>query len=367
MVPVARRNLFAEKARFAISVAGVAFAILLVLIVLGLYRGWSRTGQTIARLPGDVWVVQAGTIDPFHSASLVEPEQLAALRALPGVEALTPVLARRMTVWINGGEASIYLFSLQPPDAASLPESLSRNYLPPPGEIYIDAILSAKTGLKAGDAVTIAGRELHVGHVAGRSGEAFIQFVFANFEDAKAIFGVGGAVNYAILSLAPGVRAADTIAAVAAADPRLGAFTREAFARSIRKEIDESFLPIIGILLAIGFVVGAAVVGLTIYTATIERSREFGVLKAIGASGAYLYRIVFSQSLILTLSGFVLGTAATLVVARLATSIAPEFSTDFRLLDVGGVLLGTGLMALVASFIPVRRVVRIDPASVFRA
>jgi hypothetical protein len=43
---------------------------------------------------------------------------------------------------------------------------------------------------------------------------------------------------------------------------------------SIRKEIDESFLPIITVLLGIGFVVGAAVVGLTIYTATIERSMK---------------------------------------------------------------------------------------------
>ncbi|MCC6383186.1 MAG: FtsX-like permease family protein [Dehalococcoidia bacterium] len=364
---MARRNLFAEKARFAISVAGVAFAILLVLIVLGLYRGWSRTGETIARLPGDVWVVQAGTIDPFHSASLVQAEQLSALRALAGVEAVTPVLARRMTVAVNGDDASIYLFALQPPDAVSLSENVRRDYLPPPGEIYVDAILSAKTGLDVGDTVSVGGRELRVGRVAGRSGEAFIQFVFANFDDTQAIFGVGGAVNYAVLSLAPGVRAEETMATVAAADPRLGAFTREAFARSIRKEIDESFLPIIGILLAIGFVVGAAVVGLTIYTATIERSREFGVLKAVGASGTYLYRIVFSQSLILTLSGFAVGAMATFVVARLATATAPEFATDFRPLDVTGVALGTGLMALAASFVPVRRVVHIDPASVFRA
>jgi hypothetical protein len=65
-VPLARRNLFSEKARFAISVAGVGFAVLLILIVLALYRGFSRSGQTFKDLPGDLWVVQQGTTDPFH-------------------------------------------------------------------------------------------------------------------------------------------------------------------------------------------------------------------------------------------------------------------------------------------------------------
>jgi hypothetical protein len=52
MVPVARRNLLAEKGRFVMSVGGVAFALLLILIVVSLYRGWSRTGSIYSRLPG---------------------------------------------------------------------------------------------------------------------------------------------------------------------------------------------------------------------------------------------------------------------------------------------------------------------------
>jgi hypothetical protein len=52
MVPVARKNLFAEKGRFAMSVGGVAFAVLLILIVVSLYRGWSSTGSIYVRLPG---------------------------------------------------------------------------------------------------------------------------------------------------------------------------------------------------------------------------------------------------------------------------------------------------------------------------
>lgn len=367
MVPVARRNLLAEKGRFAISVAGVGVAILLILIVLALYRGWSRTGSILADMPGDIWVVQRGTVDPFHSASILPKSQLAGLDAIPGVAAATPVLARRMMFETADGEASIYILALDASRSQAGPSPDASNYFPPKGQINIDRVLQRKTGLASGSQSEIGGLQVTVGQVAPNQGEAFVQFVFAEFSDAQQMFGVEGAVNFEILSLSPGADAAAVIRAVGELDPRLQAFTREEFAHSVRKEIDDSFLPIIAILTVIGFTVGAAVVGLTIYTATIERTREFGVMKAVGASGAYLYRIVFTQSLILTLTGFALGTGAAIGVARLATQAVPDFATEFRLSDVVTVLGVTGLMALVASFIPIRRVLAVDPASVFRA
>jgi putative ABC transport system permease protein len=144
-------------------------------------------------------------------------------------------------------------------------------------------------------------------------------------------------------------------------------FTTDQFATSVRKEIDESFLPIITVLLGIGFIVGAAVVGLIIYTATIERAREYGVMKAVGASSGYLYRIVASQSVMVTGAGFVAGLGAAILVAWFAGQLVPDFSTDFEPFDVLGVLAAAAGMAIAASFVPVRRVTRIDPAMVFRA
>src|SRR3990172_2969288 len=154
---------------------------------------------------------------------------------------------------------------------------------------------------------------------------------------------------------------------IEAENPGLQVFTSQEFAKAIRKEIDESFLPIIAILVAIGFVVGAAVVGLTIYTATIERTREFGVMKAVGASPGFLYRIVLSQSAILTAAGFLVGLLGAVAVADLAARAVPEFATDFQPRDIAAVGAAALLMAVVASLVPARRVNSIDPAMVFRA
>jgi putative ABC transport system permease protein len=365
-VPVARRNLFAEKGRFAISVAGVAFAVLLILIVLALYRGFSRSGQTFRELPGQLWIVQQGTTDPFHSISLVERNELQSAAEVDGITAVVPVLSRTMEFDVDGKTESGRLIGL---DVGSLPVSdeTSKRFLPERGAIVIDKTLSRKTGLSAGDEATFNHTNLRVDHVEPASAEAFTPFVFLNYDDARVIFGRADFVSYGMVVLSPGADPNDVAQAIESQNGGVTVFTNDEFATSIRKEIDESFLPIITVLLAIGFVVGAAVVGLTIYTATIERAREFGVMKAVGGSAGFLYRIVLSQSSMLTAAGFVVGLIAAWSVAQLVQEAVPDFVTLFRFQDIVAVFAGTVIMALVASFVPVRRINSIDPAIVFRA
>ena len=365
-VPVARRNLFAEKGRFAISVAGVGFAVLLILIVLALYRGFNRTGQTFRDLPGELWVVQRGTSDPFHSISLIDRTRLAADTQVSGVRATVPVLARSMNFDAGGTQVSARLMALAvPPDVAN--DDLRERYLPPEGAVIIDDTLRRKTGLSTGDTAQFGTESLKIERVRPRSPEVLFQFVFVNFADAQRIFGVDDIVMYGMVILEPGADAEAVAQAIMDRDPGLQVYTKEAFAASISKEMDETFLPVISILVAIGFVVGAAVVGLTIYTATIERTREFGVMKAVGGSGGFLYRIVLSQAAMLTGAGFVVGAFGAWGVAQLALQAVPEFATEFRPSDIADVFVAAVFMAVLASFMPVRRINSIDPAIVFRA
>ncbi len=366
-VPVARRNLFAEKGRFAISVAGVAFAVLLILIVLALYRGFSRSGQTFRELPGQLWVVQQGTTDPFHSVSLVRRAELEEVRGIDGVVEVVPVLSRTMEFAVDGRTESGRLIALDVDPTRSLPDETKRRFLPPEGTMVIDETLSRITGLGTHEAAEFNQKQLVVDHVEEAGAEAFTPFIFVNYADARSIFGRDDFANYGLVVVAPGAQPAHVTAAIEAENTNLRVFTADEFATSIRKEIDESFLPIITVLLGIGFVVGAAVVGLTIYTATIERSREFGVMKAVGGSAGFLYRIVLSQSSMLTATGFSVGLAAAWSVARLVRELVPDFITIFRPQDVIAVLGATVLMAVIASFVPVRRINSIDPAIVFKA
>lgn len=56
---IAFRNLFGEKGRFFITVGGVAFSVILILILLGLYQGWERQmTKFLGAIPTDLWVGQ---------------------------------------------------------------------------------------------------------------------------------------------------------------------------------------------------------------------------------------------------------------------------------------------------------------------
>lgn len=120
------------------------------------------------------------------------------------------------------------------------------------------------------------------------------------------------------------------------------------------------------LMVSIAFLVGTLVVGLVIYTATVERQREYGVLKAIGARNGLLYQVVTTQALIAAGAGVVLGGGFAYAAARLIMTLRPQFLVTYEPAVVAeAVLAGLG-MALIAALFPARTVARLAPADVFR-
>ena len=366
MVPVARRNLFAEKGRFAMSVGGVGFAVLLILIVVSLYRGWSATGSVYRELPGDLWLAQAGTSDPYHSTSLLPAGQATALARVPGVAAVFPVYARHLAFPTRGGgRADAYVMSIDVPRGVELPER-ARRFLPAAGHVRIERVLADEAGVRAGGDLVVLGRRLVVDPVSG-GGNKIVQFAFVNAVDGRALLGQPGRVSYYALVLGPGADPVAVSKAVGAVVPGAEVHTSTDFAGAFQRLVTSGFLTVVSVLVGIGFVVGGAVIALTTYTSTVEKARDYGVLKALGSSAWFLYRIVVWQSLVVGLAGSMLGIVVAALTAGMIGRRVPEFVTDLRLLDVVAVLIAAVLMSIVASFVPVRRLNRIDPAIVFRA
>lgn len=363
MVPLARRNLLSEKARFAMSIAGVAFAVLLILIVVSLYRGWSNVGRFYTQLPGDVWVAQPGTSDPFHSTSFLPLADAQRLTKVDGVRTVIPVYARHIAFGAPGHELDVFAMALDVPPTVRL---RSNTYEPRSGTIDIDRMLASQAHVGIGDSLRVLGRPLVVASIHS-GGNSIFQTAFLNAADARALFGIDDFTNFLLVSVAPGARVATVTAALHQALPGTETHTSEQFATSFADRVNAGFLAVVGVLVGIGFVVGGAVIALTTYTATVERAREFGVLKAIGASGTFLYRVVIRQSLIVGMLGAALGVASAVAATRLIRYGVPEFITVLRPLDAAGVFAVAILMAIAASYVPVRRIDRIDPAEVFRA
>ncbi len=363
VVPVARRNLLAEKGRFVMSVVGVAFAVLLVLIIVSLYRGWSGASNLFRELPGDVWLAQAGTTDPFRASSLLPAGENGELARIPGVQAVLPTYARRIGFDHNGEDLDVFFMSLAVPEGLPLSQATQERFFPAEGHVILDSVLAKKAGLSVGDTIDVLGHALVVERINSRWQPHLRARTSLNAKDAATLLAQPGSVNFFLLATAPGRRPGRgrrRRARPSSPDPKTS--TSEEFADSMSRLVNKGFLPVVGVLVAIGLVIGGAVIALTTYTATIEKARDFGVLKAVGASNAFVYRIVVVQSLIVGVLGSASGSPHRRCAATLIKRGVPEFVTDLRSDDAAGVFAAAVLVSILAAYVPVHRINRIEPA-----
>ncbi len=114
----------------------------------------------------------------------------------------------------------------------------------------------------------------------------------------------------------------------------------------------------------LGCSVGIVVVAQTLYTSTMEHTKEFGTVKAIGGSNADIYRILVKQASIAAVVGFILG----VVPAFLAAPFTEQAGLRLIIppIMVGIVAVGTVVLCVAASMVSFSKVASIDPALAFR-
>jgi putative ABC transport system permease protein len=344
----------------------VAFAVLLVLVIVSLYRGWSGAPSVFAELPGDLWVAQEGTTDPFRASSLLPADRADELARVEGVAAVLPVYARRIGFEHEDVPLDVFFMAIGAPAAVPIPAAARERYFPEPGHVTIDAVTAADADVAVGDTLHVLGTPLVVERIRA-GGNPIFQVAFLDAQDGAALLGHEGDVNFFLLSTRAGPPVATVSRAARAAVPGSQVSTSTEFADAMSELVDEGFLPVVGALVAIGLGIGGAVIALTTYTATIEKARDFGVLKAVGASNGFVYRIVVQQSLIVGVAGGILGVATAAIVATLVKRAVPEFVTDLRWADAAELFAAAVVVSIGAAYVPVRRINRIDPAMVFRA
>ena len=362
-VPIARRNLLSDRVKFLMALGGVTLAVVLILVIQSVYQGVKREyASFIDDLPGDAWVAQKGISGMVFSNSFLTPDDAAKVVAIPGVTAVHRLYGRLASFEVDGDEGGLYVWAVAPGGNLT-PEE--RRMLPEPGTIFIDRSFAQRVGVSRGEAVSYDGSKLTVAEV-GRVGNVLMaEFGLISPEDYFRLFGDPGAAKFFLVSLGP--EASDsTLEEIAQRIDRSSVYTKEEFI-GVAQEPVHDFLPMVRVVMALSLVVGLGILSLTIYSATIERSREYGIMKVLGASPIRLYRIVFSQSAIIALLGFGIGVGLSFLFNRTAGDIVPQFVTYIRWQDVVLVFGITAFMTFAASFLPMNRVARVDPASVFRA
>lgn len=362
-IPVGRRSLFVERRRAALGVVGVAVTLLMVLLLDGVFAGAMRqVTRYIDTSPADVFVAQAGVRNMHMASSAVPLDVLAPLRAQPGVTWAEPILYEPATLVAGDRTQLAYLIGYQSGGRGG-PVTLTAGGEPGPGEIVLDREAATSLEIAVGDQVTAFGRSWRVSGVVTGMGNIVNALAYVNFDDVAAARQTPGYANFLLVGgdLSPG-DLADRVEEVTG----LSAEPRTAFSAEERRVVADMAVDIMQIMTLAALLIGLAVVGLTLYAVTLARLREIGVMKALGAGPTRLGRDVAGQA------GWTVGLAL-LVAVPLATAVGwgveEVTGTVAVTVEVPAVLraaAGVALVGAAGAVAPLIKVLRVDPASVFR-
>lgn len=364
MVSIARKNLLHDKSKFLVSVSGVALSTLLVFALLGVYFGVIKQSKTVPLTSGaDYWITERGARNMFNSASFLPLGREHALSKIKGVKNATPAIDRTTTIKVRGQDVTAALVGYDTKTGIGRAGAMyqgSSNI--GPKEAIVDQALARKHGLKLGDTIKVNGVDFKVKGLSLHTNDMEFQYVFVSFKDAMAAL-QQPAVNYYLVNLTvPPGQVRDNVKRVL---PTGELKTKESLAQGNANVVSDTFLPVLALLVVIGIAVGTTVIGLTIYTATAERAKEYGVLKAVGVPTRRLFYVVMQQTLISGVTGYALGAGLYFLVVKLAfyTSPTVSFNLSSRYFAI---IFGVSLLsAVLAALIPLGKINRIDPVEAF--
>ena len=365
---LARRSLAGNRARFLVSVGGVALALSLTLALEAIYAGVANQLTTyIERSGADVWVAQAGVRNLHMVASSLPDSVSAAVGAIPGVASVTPVLEATDTIAAGEERAVAYVVGLPAGALMGGPwDVVEGSDRVGPGETIVDRGFARKAGVTLGDRVTILGGEATIIGLSEGTASLLNSVAFVSFDDFRTMRGGAPVVSFVLVKLAPGA-SADTVAAeIGRKVPGVSAQTRAEFSNQERRLVMDMSADVISIMNAVGFVVALAVVALTVYVGTLARRREYGVLKALGAGNRVLYRVVLVQAVLSIASGLVVALVFTSLLALAVSRTGLGLELSISVASIAKVGLFAAIIAGLASILPIRQVAGVDPAVVFR-
>ena len=358
-VPLARRQLLAKRGRTIAGVAGIGVALLLVLALNAIFAGLEgRLTAYIDRSGADVIVAQEGVKTMHMTQSALPASAVGAIAAVPGVAAAEGILYKSAFIERGGKTGVVALVG-----GGSVPDNAAR---PRPGEIVIDQALADKLALARGDTVRVLGAPLRVADEIKGTAAIAGSFAFVNRTTLARALQAEGIVSYVLVRARADVDAQSLASAIARRVPGVTASTRPEFAASERRVVGDMSTDIVRGMTLVGFIVGIAVAGLVAYSLTLSQLRDWGVLRAIGLSARRALALVVVQVGALVVGGFALALAFVFALAAVAPRLSPTLVLAIEAGDVAMAALVAGAVALVAALIPIVRVARLEPASVYR-
>jgi putative ABC transport system permease protein len=365
-VSLARRNLFQDKTRLLLSISGVALAVMLILVLKGFLAGMNRQITSyLDHSPGSIIVAQEDVVNLLGATSKLPEGTLQRAKSVRGVEDAIPILSQFVILDLHDKKQPAYMVGYEPAQGGGPWELAAGREPRKKREVVFDSMLAARHGLQLGDKIEILEKDFTLVGLSKNTSSWMTSYFFVRKDAAEELLLSPGAISFLLVSTSSNADM-DGILRRLNSFSDVNALTKEQMAANDLKLFAKVFSAPLRLMVAIAFLIGAMIVGLIIYTATVERQREYGVMKAIGAKNIVLYRVVLTQALFASLTGSLFGILGAGAMANWIMAVRPQFLVTIELSDMGQALLAGLGMALIAAIFPTRMLARLAPAEVFR-
>ncbi|MEA2205617.1 MAG: putative transport system permease protein [Blastocatellia bacterium] len=298
-------NIRQRPLRSLISVAGVALGVALVMLFTGLARGMSNDLQRrSSNLRAEIIFTRPGALELTSSSASLSTRYVERLQTIEGVEAAVPVI-----LYFFQGNRGFGFEQIEGVEWTSFANmngiQLVSGHAPQAADEVVIDVTKARNGkLTTGSQIMLFGNKPYrVSGIYSPESGARVKMSFPAMQD---LLEAPGRCTYILVKCKEGLDAGVVAQRINAELPgNKIQFTRDVFT-SVEKSV-----PFLGlflrVLVGLAAVVSALVVMLAMYTTITERTREIGILKAMGASRGYIIGVIEKEAILISTMGLVAG------------------------------------------------------------
>ncbi len=375
---VALRMLTGDRAKYLGLIFAIAFSSFLIAQQVSIFAGLldRMRSQILDITDGDLWVMDPATqyVDEVYP---LRDDALYRVRGVPGIRWAVPLFkGQPVARAFNGRFRAVILLGLDDSSLAGAPRKMvlgSIESLRDPDAVIIDLagyhFLFPGQPPRLGDVLEMNDRRARIVGISDASAP-FTSFPVMFTRYTLAVNYVGRQrtqMSFVLAKAQPGVSLAGLTERIHAATGLRAIPSNEFGWMTIGYYMRHTGIPVnFGLTVAIGLIVGTVVAGQTFYIFTIENLKQFGALKAIGATNLRIVGMILLQALLVGAIGYSTGMGMTAVF--FAIFAHREATRGIVLLwqtmaGTGGIVL---FIVAVASLMSIRRVLKLEPAIVFR-
>lgn len=348
-------NLASRPLRCALSVLAIAIQVVLVLMIVGLTSGiLAEWGKRVEGVGADLLVQPPNSSIFFSFSSAVMPESLAdQIAKLPAVDEAAPTLV------VSDPKTLIIIYAIDYKRFNALSQGfIFRDGRPfqAPDECLADDIIAQTRHVKVGDTVNLINHVFTIsGIVAHGKGARY-------FIPLKTAQDMLGAENHISMVFVRSKNDTETSRAqILRLNPQNRVRSMAEYVSLMNSSNLPELKPFIKTMVSLGIVISFLVVLMNMHTMILERTREIGILKALGFSRLDVIKMLLAETAVLTIVGSLVGIGITFLAEAILKQTSPGLAilitTRWVIASIGLALIGASLGAAVPAF----RASTVDP------